>query len=95
MKLIKYLGAAIYGFVALASVVLVLIDPTGLDVRPLILPVIVALFVSALGFSYTIASKNQNRVIVFLGTALLAIVFAALAFFVIAGVAWFVAVSHT
>ena len=93
-KLLKYLGLALYSFVILATAALLLVNQS-VDVRPLILPVIIALYVSALGFSYAIASKNQNnKVVILLGTALLAVMFAGLAFFAIAGVAWFVGVAH-
>lgn len=93
MKTIKYLGVTLYVLAILASAILLIVDPTGLDVRPLILPVVAVQFISALGFSHPITSKNASKTISYLGTVLLAIMFAALAFFAIAAVAWFVAAS--
>jgi hypothetical protein len=95
MNTLRNTGLAIYSATVLASAALLIIDPSGLDVKVLILPLMVLLFVSALCFSYPIASKNSNKVIALIGTALLAVLFAILAFFAVSGVAWLVAVSHT
>lgn len=95
MKIIKYVGLALYGLTLVTSVITLLIDPVGLNVRSFILPLIIILFLSSLGFGNSIASKKSSKTMTFLGTILLAILFAMLAFLVIATVAWLVAVSHT
>ncbi len=94
IKIIKILSIVAYGFIILASATLLFLDPIGLDVRRLILPIVALLFVSALGFSYGITSKNPNKTVVWLGTVLVAVVFAAFAFFAIAAIAWFIIVSR-
>lgn len=92
--MIKNVGLAIYALSVVASVITLLVDPVGFDARYFILPLIVILFVSSLGFSYSIASRKSTKAITLVGTALLAILFTMLAFFVIAGIAWLVAISH-
>lgn len=93
-KIIKQSGIGLYGLTILVSILLMIVEPSGLDVTKLIMPVILFLFVGALGFSYPIAAKGSDKVMSVIGTVVMATLFAFVGFFVIAAIAWLLALTH-
>ena len=92
---LKYICASLIVIVIFSSVVILLVDPIGFNIKPFASPLVAALFIAAPGFSYRLASTNPHRWVVGVGTVLLAALFAFVAFGVVAAAAWFFAVAHT
>lgn len=90
------LGYIIYSLAILSVSTLLVIDPIGLNAKVLILPLIVVLLASSAIFSYQIATKSSNlsKALFIAGTIALSILFTMIGFFIVAGIAWLVALSH-
>lgn len=76
---ITYLGGGVCILTTGLSILLLLIDPAGLDYSKLVNPVVALLFVGALGFSYSAPIKSSNKVLATAGIIALA------SFFTLAG----------
>lgn len=79
--------------VSLASVLL-LVEPSGLDVIMMFGILALALYIFSLGAVYPIVKKNSGKVMSVVATVLVAAIVAFLGFAAVAGVAWLIGVYH-
>ena len=85
---------AVYSVSILSFAALIMIGPDGLDIRPIIIPFLVVVFLSALGIGAKIALKKKQDAVSIIGALALAVVFTFAAVFVIAGVVWLTGLYH-
>lgn len=90
----QLISLSIYTLAIIISSILLIVEPNGFDINSLIVPMLVVLFVSALGIGQKITSKSDSTALSVIGTIALAILLTFIGFFVVAAVAWFVALSH-
>ncbi len=91
----QLISIALYVITIIFSSGLLLIEPNNFDARRIIIPLIVLLLISALGIGQKITSKNTNKAVSLTGAILIAVLLTFIGFFIVAGVAWFIGVSHT
>lgn len=84
-----------YLIIILTTSLLLLIEPNGLDVRMIILPLLGLLLLSSLGIGHMIAGKSESRVVKYAGIIALAILFTFVGFFIVSAVAWFIGVNNS
>lgn len=83
----------LYILIIVIAAALLIIEPNGLEVKALIIPLIFALFISALGIGQRVTAKSEKRIAIF-GTIAISILLTFVGFFIVAGVAWLVGLSH-
>ena len=98
-KTSKYflLGFFVYTAAILLSSVLLILElstPFGLDARVMIVPLIIILFVGALGIGYGIASKGSTKLISIFGTIAVGTLLTFVGFFIVSAVAWFTVLAY-
>ena len=91
---IKNLGYTVYSITVVGFILLMIAAPSLFDIRAALVPMVTFLLVGSLLFSQSIASKKSSKAVMLLGTVALAVMFTFIAFFVIAAVAWLIAVYH-
>lgn len=91
---ITYIGGGLYGGTIVLSILLLLIEPQNLDYKALITPVIIILFAGSLGLNCSIATKNSSRTLAVAGIFAMSLLFTLVGTFIIAGIAWLIALSH-
>lgn len=91
----QLISIALYVITIIFSSGLLLIEPNNFDARTITIPLIVLLLISALGIGQKITSKNTNKAVSVTGAILIAVLLTFIGFFIVAGVAWFIGVSHT
>lgn len=93
----RYQVASLFAYVLILATAsgLLLIEPNGLDVRTMIMPILVLLLASSVGIGYAIAGKSESKLVAYLGTGALAILFSFIGFFILAAVAWFIGLSYS
>lgn len=84
----------IYIAVIAMTLIVLLFEPAGFDARAAILPLIVLLFLSALGIGQGIARKGSTKLISIIGMIAIAILLTFVGFFIVAGAAWFIGVTN-
>ena len=88
------LGAGLYLLIIIISSLVLVFEPNDLDPKSMILPVFLGLFISALPLGCGLAAGKNRDIVSKLGAVALAVVFTFVGFFVIATVAWLVALSR-
>jgi predicted branched-subunit amino acid permease len=84
------------GFAQLGTfTALLFIEPNGFNIKAALIFLVVALFIASIVPAYTIAKKSNSRILSITGALALAILFSFIGLFIIAGIAWLIALSHS
>lgn len=94
LKVYHIVSFSSYLIIIFTTSLLLLIEPSGLDARAIIIPLLALLLLSSLGIGHRIAGNSQSKIVSYAGIIALSILFTFLGFFVIAAVAWFIGVSN-
>ncbi len=89
------LGLALYVVTLGTFTALLFIEPNGFNIKASLIFLAVALFIASIVPAYTIAKKSNSRILSITGALALAILFSFIGLFIIAGIAWLIALSHS
>lgn len=84
----------VYLLVIVFASAILIIEPNNFDAKMMIIPLITLLVLSSIGIGYKIVAKSESRTVSRLDTLALTILFTFIGFFIVAGVAWFIGLSH-
>ena len=93
-KKLMILGAGLYSLILIISSLIFIYEPNDFDPKSIIIPVVSGLFIGALPLGYRMAASKKRDIVSKLGAVALAVAFTFIGFFVIAVVAWLVALSR-
>ena len=91
---LQLISISMYALAIIVASSLLVVEPSGFDINSLIIPTLAVFFVSALGIGQKITSNTDSKILSILGTIALAVLLTFVGFFVVASVAWFVALNH-
>lgn len=94
IKIYQAASLVVYLLVILLASTILIIEPNNFDAKTLIVPLIVLLVLSSIGIGRKIAGNGESKIVSNLGTIALTILFTFIGFFIVAGVAWFIGISH-
>lgn len=94
-KNVLYISLSLFALAVVSASALLIIEPNGFDAKAAITPLVAILFVSGSGVGRSLSATASNKLLSRLGTISLAILLTFIGFFIVAAVAWFVALSHT
>lgn len=94
IKVYQTASLVVYLLAIVSASAILIIEPNNFDAKMMIIPLIALLVLSSTGIGYKIAAKSENSIVSSIGTVALTILFTFIGFFIVAGVAWFVGVSH-
>lgn len=94
-KNLYYASLLLFALVIISASALLVVEPNGFNAKAAIAPLVAILFISGLGVGKFLSVTPSSKLLSKLGTISLAILLTFIGFFIVAAVAWFVALSYT
>lgn len=93
-KPIFFASVTVYLLSLMTAIILLLTEPSGFQAAFMIIPLVVALFIGALGIGTKITSTAKSKPLFIISLIAVAILLTLVGFFVVAGAGWLIALSH-